>query len=78
MSTTDKVDVVAIAKLSHNVFSEGEGYSSIVFSPLLDFLVGVRPQQIAQETGVGNVGWSNYVFDSVNFVKFWRETSVHA
>ena len=41
MSTTDKVDVVAIAKLCHNVFSKGEGYSSIVFSPLLDFLVRV-------------------------------------
>lgn len=39
-----------------NVGAECEGDTAVVFAPAGDVLVGVRPEQIAEKTAVGDLG----------------------
>merc|ERR1719282_407825 len=55
MSATNQVHVVTIQKLGHNVSAERERYSAIVFTPSLNVLVGVGPQQVTKQSRVGDV-----------------------
>ncbi len=55
MRSADQVEVVSAQEVRHHVFSEGEGDASVVLAPAHDVLVGIRPQQVAQQTGVGYI-----------------------
>lgn len=37
------------------VWTEGKGYTTVVLAPACDILVGIRPQEIAEETTVRNL-----------------------
>jgi hypothetical protein len=49
MRAADKVEVVLLQKLFHNTWPKGEGHATVVFSPLVHLLLGVAPEQIAEE-----------------------------
>ena len=51
-------------------------HPSVVLSPALDILVWVRPQQVAQKPGVGNVGGSHDPSDLLHALEIRTETSV--
>ena len=48
----DEVEVVAAQELGHDVLSEGEADTAIVLAPAHDVLVGVGPQQVAEQARV--------------------------
>jgi hypothetical protein len=55
MGAADEVEVVSAQELSHHVLAEGERHAAVVLAPAHDVLVGVGPQQVAQQAGVGDV-----------------------
>ena len=59
MSSSDEIHVVSVEELGDNVGAEGEGNAAVVLAPALDVLVGVGPEQVAEEARVRNVGWSH-------------------
>lgn len=52
MSTAYQVHVVFLEKSRDNIWAEGEGNTTIVFTPASDVFVGVGPQQITEKTTV--------------------------
>lgn len=61
VGSADEVQVVAVEELADHISSKGEGDAPVVFSPALDVLVWVRPQQVTEEawkeTQTHNVNW---------------------
>ncbi len=53
----DEVEVVPLEEGLHDVLAEGEGHAALVLAPPDDLLVGVRPQQVAEEARV----WCDWV-----------------
>ena len=52
MGTADEIHVVLLQEARHDVWSERKAHTSVVLAPPGDVLVGVGPQQIAEETAV--------------------------
>ena len=55
VGSADEVKVMAAQELGNHVLPEGEGHAAVVLAPAHDVLVGVRPQQVAQQARVGDV-----------------------
>lgn len=55
MRSADQIQVVSSQKLGHNIFTEGERYSAVVFAPSHDVLVRISPQKITKKTSVRNI-----------------------
>ena len=53
MGSADEVQVVPVEELADNVGPEREGDPAVVLSPALHVLVGVGPQQVAQQACQG-------------------------
>jgi len=71
MGSADEIQVVFSQETGHDVTSKGETDSSIVVTPSLNVLVGIRPQKIAQQSGVGNVSGTNDSADLFHESEVW-------
>ena len=78
VGTANEIEVVLVQELSHNVFAKGERDTPVVLAPSVNFLVGVRPEKIAQEARVGDIGGSDNALHLVEAGELGAETSVHA
>jgi len=56
MRSGDEVHVVSVEEFCDDVGAESKRDASVVFAPTLDVFVGIGPKQVAQESGVRNVG----------------------
>jgi len=52
MGTTDEVHVMFLQEAGNHVRTKGEADASIIFTPASDVLIGVRPQEIAEQAAV--------------------------
>lgn len=50
MSSADQIQIMSVEELADDVGAECEGHAAVVLAPALHVLVGVRPQQVAQQT----------------------------
>ena len=55
MRAADEIHVVFLEEARDDVGTEREGNATVVFGPARDILVGVGPQQVAEETAVGDL-----------------------
>lgn len=55
MGAADQVHIVLLQEARHDVRPERETNTSIILTPAGDVLVGVRPQQVTQQTAVRNL-----------------------
>ena len=55
MRADDQIQIVFVQERRHDVLTERKGHTPIIFTPSIDFLIGIRPDQITQETGIGDV-----------------------
>jgi hypothetical protein len=55
VGTADEVHVVFLQEARDDIWAEREGDTAIVLGPAGDVLVGVRPQEIAEEAAVGDL-----------------------
>lgn len=69
---------MAFEEAVDNVRAKGEGDAALVFGPAGDVLVGVGPQEVAEEAGVGDVGGAHDAADLVHVVQVGGEPAVHA
>lgn len=77
MSTAYKVHVVFLEETRNHVRPKGEGYATIVFTPPGDVLVGIGPQEVTEQTNVGDVGRPHHPTNLVHRVEVWRQTAMH-
>lgn len=50
MGPADEIEIVSFEEVRYNVGTEGERHPTIIFAPALNLLIGVGPQQIAEQT----------------------------
>ena len=55
VGAADEVHVVFLQEPRHHIGAKGEGYSTVIFAPPGNVLVGVGPKKIAKEATVGNL-----------------------
>lgn len=55
MGTADEVHVVLLQEAGDNVGTKCEGYTTVVFAPASNILIGVGPQKVTQQTAIGNL-----------------------
>ena len=75
----DEVEVVLLQEAGHHVLAEGEGHAAVVLAPPHNVLVGVRPEQVAEEArvfwvvvvGVGMGRWGQTDLGLVGIVCVW-------
>ena len=72
MGAADQVQVVSAQELGHHVFTKGERDAAVVLAPTNDVLVGVCPQQIAEESRVRYVCTSSYIRSGPVSVLRWE------
>ena len=65
-------------KLFYNIRSEKVTDTSIVVGPPLDFIVGIRPKQVTQESGVRHFLRSELLVNNVQVIQVWTQPSVHS
>lgn len=78
MPSAYEVQVVLLQKHFYNVFSEGVADSSVRVHPAVGQLVGVGPQEVADQPSVGHVSGAHDVAHLLQVVQFGRQASVHA
>lgn len=61
----------------NDIRTEGEGDTTIVLGPASDILVGIRPQQVTEQTTVGNVRGTHDSADLLHGVEIRAQTTVH-
>lgn len=52
MGTADQVHIVFLEKAGDNVGTEREADTAIIFTPTSDVLIGIRPEEIAEQAAV--------------------------
>jgi hypothetical protein len=56
MCTADEVHVVFLEEAGDDVWAEGEGNSTVILGPPSDVLVRIRPEEIAEQAAVRDLG----------------------
>jgi hypothetical protein len=59
MSPADQVDIVLFVKSWNDFLAKGERNTSVIFTPTLDILIGIWPQEITQETSIRYISRSH-------------------
>ena len=78
MSSADKIDVMLLSECRNDFLAKSERDTTIVLTPALNVLVGIRPEEITQEAGVGNVSGSHNTLNLLKRAKLWAQTTMHA
>ena len=78
MGTNDEVEVVPTEELPHDVATKGEGDATVVLAPTGDGRVGIGPEDVAQQAGVGNVAGTGDVGNLLHLAELGAEAAVHA
>ena len=78
MGAANQINVMFLIKLADDVFAEGEGDTAIVVPIGLNAALRVRPKQIAEKSGVGNVSGPHDVLDLIEVFQLGAEASMHA
>lgn len=77
MRTTDQVHIVLLQKSGNYIRAEREGHTTIILAPSSNILIGIGPEEVAQETAVGNVGGPHHPANLLHRVQVRRQTTVH-
>ena len=55
VSSSDEIHVVSVEELGDDIGAEGERDAAVVLAPALDVLVGVGPEQVAEQARIRHV-----------------------
>lgn len=78
MPPADQVQVVFLEEHLHDILAEGLTDAAVGVHPAVGDLVGVTPEQVADEPGVRDVGGPHDVAHLFEVVQLRREAAVHA
>lgn len=75
-----QVQVVLLIEVLHDYFAERVGNSAVILAPINDVLLGVRrirPEQVAEESAIGHVGWPQYLVDLLQIIELGRQAAMN-
>lgn len=78
MRTTDQVQLVSIQEFRDHINAEGEANATIVFAPALDILVGIAPEQVAEQPSIGHICGSHQATNLLHALQIGTEAAVAA
>ena len=78
MCTADQIDVVLFGECRNNLLTEGKGDTSVIFTPSLDVLIWIGPEQVTKESCIRNICGSHYTLDLLKGAELWTEPTMHA
>ena len=78
VSTANQIQIVLVQELSNNILPKGERDTPVVLTPSVDFLIGVRPEEVTQEASIRYVCGPDDTLHLVEASEFRAETTVHA
>lgn len=78
VGAADEVELLALQEGIHNVGTKGVRDTTVVLTPSGDLAVRVGPEQVAEETVVGDIGGADDALDLLHGLEIRAETSVHA
>jgi hypothetical protein len=78
VGATDQVQIVPSQELSDYILAKCEGDTTVILSPPDDVFVRVGPEEVAEETSVGDVGGSHDPLHLLHVLELGAEAAVHA
>lgn len=79
MGSADQVQLQVLQELLDHSLGEGEADATIIHRPtLIQITIRVTPQDIAQQTLLGNDAWSLDGGDVVDGLQGWTQATMHA
>jgi len=78
MRPHDEVEVVSLQEGTHHVRAECERHTPVILAPLAHPFVRVRPEEVAQEARVRDVGRSGDLSDLAEVRELRGEAAMHA
>lgn len=76
MCTTNQVQLVSIQELGDDINAKSEANATIVFAPALYILVGITPQQVAEQPGVGHICGTHQATDLLHALQIGTEATM--
>jgi len=77
MGTGNEIKVVLLQELVHNIRTKCERDTTIVLTPSDNVLIGVGPEEITEETSVGDISGTHDATNLFHRVEVRRKPSVH-
>lgn len=77
VSAADEVEVVASKELSDDLLSKRIANTTFAALPIVLLLGRVRPEEIVEETEVGNISWASNLADVIHVTESRRQTTVN-
>ena len=78
MSPAYQVQLILAQEIAYDLLPEHKTHPSLRLPPHLHRTLRVRPQQVAQQPSVRNVGWPDDAVDLVDGSELGTEPTVHA
>ena len=78
MGAANKVNIVLFIESWNDFLTESEGNTTVIFSPTLNILIGIRPEEIAEKSSIGNISRSHNSLNLLKGAQFWAEATMHA
>lgn len=78
MSSADEIEVMLPQELCHPIRTESIGNASVVLPPAPDLPVGIRPQEVAQQSLIRHVDRPLDLPYLIHALQLGREAAVHA
>jgi hypothetical protein len=78
MRTANQVNIVLLIESRYDFLTESKGDTTVVFTPPLNILIGIGPEEVAQEASVRDVSRSHNSLDLLERAKLRAQTTVHA
>ena len=76
MSSANQVQIVLLQELRDNIGTKSIGDTTIIFTPAHDLLVGIGPEEITEQTRVGDVSRADDTLDLIERVQLGGQTTV--
>lgn len=77
VGTTDEIHVVLLQESRHHIGPKGKRDTSVVLTPAGNVLVGIRPEQVAKQTTIGNISGPHDASNLLHGVQIRAQTTVH-
>jgi len=78
MGPANQIEIMLVQELGNDLTTECEADAAVILAPASDVLVGVGPEQIAEEALVGHIGWSHDAADLLHGLQVRRQTTMAA
>jgi len=77
MGAAYQIHVMLLQEPRDDIGAEGERYTTVILAPASDIFVGVGPEEIAEESAVGDISWAHDAANLLHGVEIRAQTTMH-